>query len=413
MSREEGLSDQPAPALNLCWVAAVATHGLADRVREKLERSGLEHQVLGRGTQGVVRLLDLGDEKVAVKKVASPLANKGAGSNSFEKNSPAEVEIHKKLTEKNMGSDRTGVLPLLALFASEGGYVAVMPVFEFDLRKAMSEIVRLSKSNDAAETELYKKVMFGFFCSMVVGLKEFQTGKVVHRDIKPENISFSTEFSQEHAQLEWKAFDYGISSPEKKDTSEDSTFEGTPEYASPESLSEKAYLYSSDVWAVGHILFEMMSVVEPMARVVNNQFARAVMYEENAEKTLASAASVRGAREKHEDAQYSQASYFSRMTTSITTSVSSFFKNKDAVFLEQLSQASNFHHCLLIIANAMHNPQSELRPDIKSLELAVKKLETFVTPATKEDYDHFLNAVKKSMEKKDKVSDVDDFFTCS
>ena len=75
---------------------------------------------------------------------------------------------------------------------------------------------------------------------------------VLHRDIKPENLLLT-------AQGAIKLADFGTSRI-LGSRSAASTVCGTPEYLSPELTKGEAYSQPSDVWALGCVLFELLTL---------------------------------------------------------------------------------------------------------------------------------------------------------
>ncbi|CAH1795012.1 unnamed protein product [Owenia fusiformis] len=111
-----------------------------------------------------------------------------------------------------------------------------------------------------------------FYAAEVVSALEHLHGLgIIHRDLKPENILFN---EQMHIQIT----DFGSSKILKTDQlGEDSqdgsqvapgqkrknSFVGTAQYVSPEVLTSKKAYYSSDLWALGCIIYQLLSGLPP------------------------------------------------------------------------------------------------------------------------------------------------------
>ncbi|KAA0704467.1 3-phosphoinositide-dependent protein kinase 1 [Triplophysa tibetana] len=81
---------------------------------------------------------------------------------------------------------------------------------------------------------------------------------IIHRDLKPENILLSEEM---HIQIT----DFGTAkqlSSESKQARANS-FVGTAQYVSPELLTEKSACKSSDLWALGCIIYQLVAGLPP------------------------------------------------------------------------------------------------------------------------------------------------------
>jgi len=87
--------------------------------------------------------------------------------------------------------------------------------------------------------------------------------QVVHRDIKPDNIFLHTP---RHGEPLVKLIDFGVSA--FSDRTEDGMFAGTLSYAAPEQIQGLPSTPAADIYAVGCVLYEMLSGVGPADEVV-------------------------------------------------------------------------------------------------------------------------------------------------
>ena len=89
---------------------------------------------------------------------------------------------------------------------------------------------------------------------MVRGLKALHDLKICHRDIKCANIFLTKEGII-------KLGDLNFSKVAKKGMLRTQT--GTPYYASPEVWKDKPYDNRSDIWSLGCVLYEMLTLNPP------------------------------------------------------------------------------------------------------------------------------------------------------
>lgn len=86
------------------------------------------------------------------------------------------------------------------------------------------------------------------------GLKCLHDANIIHRDLKCANIFISKEGI-------FKLGDLNVSKVNKKGMAYTQT--GTPYYASPEVWKDKPYTFSSDIWSLGCVIYEMASLDPP------------------------------------------------------------------------------------------------------------------------------------------------------
>lgn len=96
--------------------------------------------------------------------------------------------------------------------------------------------------------------IWNYLAQMALGLKALHDLKICHRDIKCANI-----FANQRGQV--KLGDFNVSKVAKKGLLYTQT--GTPYYASPEVWKDRPYDWKSDIWSVGCVLYELMTLRPP------------------------------------------------------------------------------------------------------------------------------------------------------
>ncbi|XP_068205822.1 serine/threonine-protein kinase Nek8-like isoform X2 [Palaemon carinicauda] len=100
---------------------------------------------------------------------------------------------------------------------------------------------------------LQEEDVLHLFCQLVVGMKHIHECSILHRDIKSNNILLD----RSHRIV--KIGDFGISKILSSKSKAHSVV-GTPCYLSPELCQEKPYNKKSDIWALGCVLYEMLTL---------------------------------------------------------------------------------------------------------------------------------------------------------
>lgn len=117
-------------------------------------------------------------------------------------------------------------------------------------------------------------LIWKFFIQISLGLQYLHSKKILHRDIKSNNIFLTKD-------LNAKIGDLGIAKI-LYNTSHAHTFIGTPYYLSPELCKDLPYDEKSDVWALGCVLYEMISLRHPFdadsklilySKIINDKYS--------------------------------------------------------------------------------------------------------------------------------------------
>ena len=96
--------------------------------------------------------------------------------------------------------------------------------------------------------------IINWFVQLCLGIKHIHDRKILHRDIKTQNI-----FLNRQATIV-KVGDFGISKVMNSTVELARTCIGTPYYLSPEICEGRPYNHKSDVWSLGCVLYELVSL---------------------------------------------------------------------------------------------------------------------------------------------------------
>jgi len=109
-------------------------------------------------------------------------------------------------------------------------------------------------SHVKSKTYMQEKLIIQYFIQILQGLKALHDKKIIHRDIKLANIFlFKSDIV--------KIGDLNVSKVYKSNVLFTQT--GTPYYASPEVWCDKPYDYKADIWSLGCLLYEMLTLKAP------------------------------------------------------------------------------------------------------------------------------------------------------
>lgn len=112
----------------------------------------------------------------------------------------------------------------------------------------------MKRKGKPLKLDLAKSIIY----QVLSGLKYLHENKIIHRDMKPANILM------DKSEIRYKIADFGVATEViGKNSNTHRTNTGTPWYMAPEVIKNEAYSYSIDIWAVGCILYELISGKRP------------------------------------------------------------------------------------------------------------------------------------------------------
>jgi serine/threonine protein kinase len=143
------------------------------------------------------------------------------------------------------------------LWARAGGHPNVLPIIEADIYDGQVVITSEYAPNGSLEGWLKKHggtapsldIAVAMVSGILAGLEHLHAKKIIHRDLKPANILLQGETP--------RLADFGLARV-LKSSANTSGIAGTPVYMSPETFDGRRS-ERSDIWAVGVILFQLLS----------------------------------------------------------------------------------------------------------------------------------------------------------
>ena len=101
-----------------------------------------------------------------------------------------------------------------------------------------------------------ENLVLDWFTQICLAIKHIHDKKILHRDLKSQNV-----FLNKNGIV--KLGDFGISKCLTHTLQKVQTIVGTPYYLSPEIVQNKPYSFKSDIWSLGILLYEMVTLRMP------------------------------------------------------------------------------------------------------------------------------------------------------
>jgi serine/threonine-protein kinase len=198
---------------------------------------------IGRGAFGTVLLMEdtVVDERLILKFLNPNVAE----DEEVMKRFVHELRYSRKITHKN-------VIRIYDFLFIQGNYAISMEYFPS--HTLGGEIV------NEKPMELKRALRFG--CDIATGMTVAHQVGIVHRDLKPANVLINQEGLL-------KIVDFGVAAAQREgDTQLTKTgyVIGSPKYMAPEQILGKKVDERADIYALGVILYEMLTGVPPYSR---------------------------------------------------------------------------------------------------------------------------------------------------
>ena len=204
------------------------------------EAPWVRKRVVGRGNFGKARLLENVDTGELVVSKEAKLEGSEEARRKQSSDWSKEVELHSQLVHPH-------IIGYRGSFQKNDMFCIVM-----DYAAGGTLDGRIAQQREAGEP-FCSEMILRWIAEMASALEHMHSHRVLHRDMKPANVLLSAEG-------EIKLADFGVSRLLGSQTSLAQTVLGTPFYMSPELFKGEPYSQPTDVWALGVVLFELLTL---------------------------------------------------------------------------------------------------------------------------------------------------------
>lgn len=219
------------------------------------------------------------DRRVALKKIRSDRLKYPTLKDRFLR----EAKIASQMTHPS-------IIPIYAMHSEEDGIYYTMPFVEGQTLKQM--LIKALEEEKTTSKLIHSgasiPALLRIFLSICQGIAYCHNRGVLHRDIKPENIIVGKY--GETLILDWGLADF-IEAPLKDlqknipgiefiDLTRPGKIPGTLSYIAPERILGKTSSYASDIYALGVILYQVLTLRLPFRRMAGKGLKKQVEKEE-------------------------------------------------------------------------------------------------------------------------------------
>jgi len=202
--------------------------------------------------------------------VTRDLGSGGFSTVRLGTNKSTGAEVAVKTIQKARGSDNALIRNEITMMTYMIQHKAVMKtnhvinmVDVFDEPRAVHVVLEMCEGGELFD-RIIAKGQYSEQCAATAiqqiccGLRGLHTVKILHRDMKPENLLYKTK--EEDSPL--LIVDFGLSTIQGTPDAMDGLF-GSLDYIAPEALTRKAHCEATDMWAVGVIMYILLSGYPP------------------------------------------------------------------------------------------------------------------------------------------------------
>ena len=160
---------------------------------------------------------------------------------------------------------------ILKYFTSTDVDSALCIVTEYCSNGDLSMLLQNRKLNMKDDDKYFpEQIIIEWFRQTTSALEYLHAIPILHRDVKTNNIFLTDEFQT-------KLGDFGLAKVLEGPDSRAKTYCGSIYYMSPEILSGKPYDHKSDIWALGVVIYEIVTLTKPFDALLTYQIVSQIL----------------------------------------------------------------------------------------------------------------------------------------
>nr|XP_034343567.1 inactive serine/threonine-protein kinase PLK5 isoform X4 [Arvicanthis niloticus] len=196
-------------------------------------------KLIGKGAfSRCYKLTDMSTSAVFALKV---VPRGGAGRLRLRGKVEREIALHSRLRHRN----------IVAFHAHFADRDHVYMVLEYCSRQSLAHVLKVRRTLTEPEVRYYLR-------GLVSGLRYLHQQRIVHRDLKPSNFFLNKN-------MEVKIGDLGLAARVGPTGRCHRVLCGTPNFQAPEVVSRNGHSCKSDIWALGCIMYTVLTGTPPFA----------------------------------------------------------------------------------------------------------------------------------------------------
>ena len=159
---------------------------------------------------------------------------------------------------------------ILKYFTSVVVGPALCLVTEYCSNGDLKQLLDIQIKMTGGDRFLPEQTIVEWFRQLASALEYLHAIPILHRDIKTSNIFLTDDFQT-------KLGDFGLAKLLESPASRATTFCGSWWYMSPEILTGKPYDHKSDIWALGVVMYEIITLTKPFDALLTHQITHQIL----------------------------------------------------------------------------------------------------------------------------------------